>query len=109
MMRALRAGVAAATLAGAALAAVGQQPPRGAPPAAPAAARAPDDGTWNRRSATAGDYTTVLEVSGREEVGRFMERPSNPEDLRSSCEAKQQAPKVTIDATERYLASLTAK
>ena len=96
-----------AAIAAAALAAAGQQPAR--PAASPTGQEAPDDRTWNRRASGAGDYQTVLEVSGREEVGRFMERPSNPEDLRSICEAKQQAITSTIRTTEAYLASLTAK
>ena len=70
--------------------------------------QAPDDRTWNRRFPAAGDFKTILEVSGREEVGRFMEHPSNPEDLRSICDTKRQAATNTISATERYLASLTA-
>jgi ASPIC and UnbV/FG-GAP-like repeat len=107
MMRGLSAAIAAAFMA-AAVAGARQQPPRaGAAPSGMAAA--PDDRTWNRRAGSAGDYATVLEVSGREEVGRFMERPANPEDLRSICEAKRQAAPATISATEQYLASLTAK
>ena len=88
------------------LTATGQQPPR--PGAAATGQEAPDDRTWNRRTSGAGDYRVVLEVSGREEVARFMERPSNPEDLRSICDTKRQAVKSTISATEQYLASLTA-
>jgi hypothetical protein len=106
-MRHLFAAIVAALLI-AAVVSARQQPPRpGA--AATGIQAAPDDRTWNRRASTAGDYATVLEVSGREEVGRFMERPANPEDLRSICEVKQQAPTLTIKSTEQYLASLTAK
>jgi hypothetical protein len=84
-----------------------QQPSR---PTAPATGQeAPDDGTWNRRAAGTGDYRVVLEMSGREEVARFRERPSNPEDLPAICESNRQAAKVTIAATEKYLASLIAK
>jgi FG-GAP-like repeat/ASPIC and UnbV len=89
------------------LTAAEQQPPR---PAAPSTGQeAPADGTWNRRTSAAGDYRVVLEVSGREEVARFMERPSNPEDLPSICEAKRPAAKATITATEQYLTTLTSK
>ena len=89
------------------LTAAGQQRPR--PAAAQTGQEAPDDRTWNRRSSGAGDYRTVLEVSGREEVGRFMERPSDPEDLPSICAVKRQAATATIAATENYLATLTSK
>jgi ASPIC/UnbV protein/VCBS repeat protein len=95
-----------AFVAAAVLVAADQQTPR--PTATPTGQDAPDDRTWNRRSSAAGDYRTVLEVSGREEVGRFMERPSDPENLRSICEVKRQAVTSTISATERYLASLVA-
>jgi hypothetical protein len=98
---------AASAAIGLSLTATGQQPPR--PGAAATGQEAPDDRTWNRRTSGAGDYRVVLEVSGREEVARFMERPSNPEDLRSICDTKRQAVKSTISATEQYLASLTAK
>src|SRR5207248_1556227 len=42
----------------------------------------------------------------REEVYRFFERPSNPEDLRSICDAKRQAATSAIATTEQYLASI---
>ncbi len=96
-----------AAIVGAALSAAAQQSAR--PAATPTGQETPDDRTWNRRSSGAGDYRTVLEVSGREEVGRFMERPSDPENLRSICDTKQQAVTSTISTTERYLASLVAK
>ena len=100
--------IAVAAVAAAALAAAGQQP------SPPGAARvrfqaAPDDRTWNRRASGGGDYATVMEVSGREEVFRFMERPENPEDLRAICAAKRQAATSAIGATEKYLASLIAQ
>jgi hypothetical protein len=93
-----------ASVAAAVLCAAAQQTTR-----PPAGQEAPDDRTWNRRTSEAGDYRTVLEVSGREEVGRFMERPSDAENLRSICDTKQQAVTSTIRTTERYLASLVAK
>jgi VCBS repeat protein/ASPIC/UnbV protein len=99
-------GAAALALAIAlSLSAARQQTPR--PPAPQTGQEAPDDRTWNRRAPGAGDYKTILEVSGREEVYRFFERPSNPEDLRSICDAKRQAAKSALAATEQYLASLT--
>jgi hypothetical protein len=104
-MTVLRLSAAAASVLGIALSlAAGQQPPR--PAGAGTGQESPDDRTWNRRTSGTGDYRVVLEVSGREEVGRFMERPSNPEDLRSICDTKRQAVKSTISATEKYLASL---
>ncbi len=100
--------IAVAAVAAAALAAAGQQP---SPPGAARAGiqAAPDDRTWNRRASGGGDYATVMEVSGREEVFRFMERPENPEDLRAICAAKRQAATSAIGATEKYLASLIAQ
>jgi ASPIC/UnbV protein/VCBS repeat protein len=98
----LIASIAAAAL----VVAAGQTTP---PFTAQTGQQAPDDRTWNRRTSDAGDYRTVLEVSGREEVGRFMEHPSDPENLRSICDTKQQAVTSTIGTTERYLASLLAQ
>ena len=106
-MRAKRLCAPAASVLAIALTAAGQQAPR--PASSPTGQEVPDDRTWNRRTSGAGDYRVVLEVSGREEVARFMERPSNPEDLRSICDAKRQAVKSTISATEEYLARLTRK
>ena len=80
-MTRILAAIAVAAVAAAALAAAGQQ---ASPPGAARAGiqAAPEDPTWNRRASGGGDYATVMEVSGREEVFRFMERPENPEDLR---------------------------
>src|SRR4030095_11283830 len=107
-MTVMRLAAAAASVLATALSltAAGQQPSR--PAATPTGQEAPDDRTWNRRTTEAGDYRTVLDASGREEVGRFMERPSDPENLRSICDTKQQAVTSTISTTEAYLASLTA-
>ena len=101
-----RASAAAAIALAVAASLAAQQPSK---PPSPPGQDAPDDGTWNRRISAAGDYRTVLEVSGREEVGRFMERPPDPENLRSICDTKRQAVDVTVSATEHYLASLLAK
>ena len=107
-MTRILSAIAVAVVAAAVLAAAGQQP---SPPGAGRAGiqAAPDDRTWNRRASGAGDYATVMEVSGREEVFRFMERPENPEDLRAICAAKGQAAISATAATEKYLASLTAQ
>src|SRR5215468_7727911 len=51
--------------------------------------------SWNRRVPGAGDYQTVLEVSGRVEVSRFFKMP-DPLDLRSICEAKREAERRAI-------------
>ena len=50
----------------------------------------PQDQSWNRRPAGAGDYQIVLEVSGRVEVSRFFQSP-DALDLRAICEAKREA------------------
>ena len=49
-----------------------------------------DASTWNRRPAGAGDYKTVVEVSGRDQLAPFRV-PSNPRDLKSVCEARTEA------------------
>ena len=49
-----------------------------------------DATTWNRRAIGAGDYKTVVEVSGRDQLAPFKV-PSNPRDLRSVCEARTEA------------------
>ncbi len=105
-MKTLSAVVLAAVAATVLAAAAQQRPPRAAQPDVQNEA---DDSTWNRRASGAGDYRTVMEVSGREEVARFMEKPTDPEDLRTICDAKRQAPKTSISANEQYFASLTAK
>jgi hypothetical protein len=102
-----RLAATAAVVAAITLSLTAQQPSR--PPATTPGQEAPDDRTWNRRTSGGGDYRVVLEVSGREEVARFREPPADPENLPSICESNRQAVKVTIAATETYLASLTAK
>ena len=49
-----------------------------------------DASTWNRRPVGSGDYKTVVEVSGRDQIAPFRV-PSNPRDLRSVCEARTEA------------------
>jgi hypothetical protein len=102
-------GIAIAAVAATVLAAAQQAPGTRPSTAPPQLQQEPDDSAWNRRASGTGDYRTVMEVSGREEVARFMEPPADPEDLRSICEAKRQAPKVSISANEQLLASLVAK
>ncbi len=105
MTKVLSAAGLAAVL-GFGLAARGQQPSGTAAPQA-GVQEAPDDRRWNQRAPGAGDYRIVMEVSGRDEVGRFMERASNPEDLRTICDAKREAAKVTLASTRQYLDSMT--
>lgn len=68
--------------------------------------RGPQDKSWNRRPAGAGEYQIVLEVSGRVEVSRFLEQP-NPLDLRAICDAKSEAERRAFLSTEGYLKSLS--
>ncbi|MBS1788717.1 MAG: CRTAC1 family protein [Acidobacteria bacterium] len=67
--------------------------------------RAPQDQSWNRRVSGAGEYQTVLEVSGRVEVTRAMKTP-DPLDLKSICQAKQDAERRAFLSAEGYLSAL---
>ena len=67
--------------------------------------RAPQDQSWNRRVTGAGDYQTVLEVSGRVEITRAMKMP-DPLDLKSICSAKQDAERRAFLSAEGYLLAL---
>ena len=70
-----------------------------------AQSRAPQDQSWNRRVTGAGDYQTVLEVSGRVEITRAMKMP-DPLDLKSICSAKQDAERRAFLSAEGYLLAL---
>lgn len=67
--------------------------------------RAPQDQSWNRRVEGAGEYQTVLEVSGRIEVARAMKMP-DALDLKSICQAKQDAERRAFLSAEGYLSAL---
>lgn len=67
--------------------------------------RAPQDQSWNRRVEGAGDYQTVLEVSGRVEITRAMKMP-DALDLKSICQAKQDAERRAFLSAEGYLSAL---
>ena len=58
---------------------------------------------WNRRAPGAGDYQVVLEVSGRDEVARFLE-PVAGNDLQRICSARQEAVAAAFSAAGQYLA-----
>ncbi|MBP6823273.1 MAG: CRTAC1 family protein [Acidobacteria bacterium] len=66
---------------------------------------APQDQSWNRRVEGAGDYQTVLEVSGRIEVSRTMKLP-DPLDLKSICQAKNDSERRAFLSAEGYLSAL---
>jgi tetratricopeptide (TPR) repeat protein len=68
----------------------------------------PAGDTWNRRVAGAGEYDLVLEVSGRGELGLFMERPPDPQNLQSICDARREAVEVALATQQEYLKSLLA-
>jgi hypothetical protein len=68
--------------------------------------RSPD--IWNRR-APGTDYQPVLEVSGREELGQFLERAREPQNLRSICEGRREAIDIAIPAQQQYLKTLFSK
>lgn len=97
-MRVIAGAAICAIVSAIVLVSAGQQTP------APA-----DTSTWNRRAPGAGDYRAVMELSGREELSRFMEPPASAEDLQSICSAKRQSSEAARNATERYLDSLIAK
>ena len=67
--------------------------------------RAPQDQSWNRRPAGAGDYQTVLEVSGRVEITRALKLP-DPLDLKSICAAKKDAERRAFLSADGYLSAL---
>jgi len=61
---------------------------------------------WDRRPPGAGDYQTVLEVSGRVEVSRFF-TPPDALDLGAVCAAKREAERRALASAEGYLNSLS--
>lgn len=63
------------------------------------------DQSWNRRVTGAGEYQTVLEISGRIEVARAMKTP-DPLDLKSICSAKQDAERRAFLSADGYLSAL---
>ncbi len=65
--------------------------------------------TWNRRAAGAGDYRVVMELSGREELSKFMEPPASAEDLQGICTAKRQSIEGARNGTAQYLDSLLSQ
>ncbi|MDX2030482.1 MAG: CRTAC1 family protein [Blastocatellia bacterium] len=67
--------------------------------------RAPEDQSWNRRAAGAGDYQIVLEVSGRIEIARHFEM-ADPLDLTAICEARKAAEARAFRSAEGYLSAL---
>lgn len=67
--------------------------------------RAPQDQSWNRRVEGAGDYQTVLEVSGRIEITRAM-KTTDPLDLKSICQAKRDAERRAFLSADGYLSAL---
>ncbi len=67
--------------------------------------RVPQDQSWNRRADGAGEFQTVLEVSGRIEVTRAMKMP-DALDLKSICQAKQDAERRAFLSAEGYLSAL---
>src|SRR5687768_4816807 len=62
---------------------------------------------WNRRTAGT-DYQPVLEVSGREELGLFLERARRPEDLPAICDGRREGIDAAITTQQQYLKSLLA-
>ena len=65
----------------------------------------PQDQSWNRRAAGAGEYQTVLEVSGRVETTRALKLP-DALDLKAICSAKQDAERRAFLSAEGYLSAL---
>ena len=93
MMRAARLGLSAGMLLAAA-ALAGQQ-------------TSPADPLWDRRATGAGGFQTVFEVSGRMELS-IHRVSSNPQDLKSICEAQSQTEAAALDAAGRDLQRLMA-
>ena len=67
----------------------------------------PADPLWNRRTAGAGAFQTVFEVSGRSELGIYRVSP-NPQDLRSVCDSQTQTEVAALDGAEREFRRLMA-
>jgi tetratricopeptide (TPR) repeat protein len=63
---------------------------------------------WNRRASGA-EYQPILEVSGREELGVFLQRARDPQNLRTVCEGRNEAIDTAIPTQQQYLESLVAK
>ena len=63
---------------------------------------------WNRGAAGA-EYQLVLEVSGRTELGLFLQRAPDPQNLQSICEGRREAIDIAIPTQQQYLKSLLAK
>jgi hypothetical protein len=64
-----------------------------------------DDQSWNRRVIGAGDYQTVLEVSGRVEITRALKLPDG-RDLKAICSAKKDAERRAFLSADGYLSAL---
>jgi hypothetical protein len=60
---------------------------------------------WNR-GAAGGEYQEVLEVSGRAELGLFLQRATDPQNLRAICDGRREALDTAIPTQQHYLASL---
>lgn len=66
---------------------------------------APPDRVWNLRGAGAGNFKTVLDVSGRDELSLyFVSR--DPKNLRAICEASKETDRTAIEAIKARLASI---
>jgi hypothetical protein len=75
----------------------------------PPALTPPRDGTWNLRPEGAGDYTTVMEVSGRAQLAPFRPQPSDNRSLPALCEARREALAVAIPTHEQLVATLSGR
>lgn len=64
-----------------------------------------EDKTWNRRVVGAGSYQTVVELSGRVEVARQLNR-TNALDLQAICTDRLEAEKRARRSAESYLEAL---
>ena len=67
----------------------------------------PADPLWDRRATGAGSFQTVFEVSGRMELS-IHRVSSNPQDLKSICDAQSETETAALDAARRDLQRLLA-
>ena len=73
---------------------------------AAAVAQVPSGGDLWNRGAAGGTYQEVLEVSGRAELGLFLQRARDPQNLRSICDGRREAIDIAIPTQQQYLTSL---
>jgi hypothetical protein len=65
-----------------------------------------DQSAWSRRPAGAGEYQTVAELSGRNELSTFFEAPKNAANLAALCQARTRAFGNAVEVMDTQLAAM---